>query len=91
MLTFALSFNLGYYDLATQVDYILSETKRPKLNYVGFSQGKSEGYGFIVLKLLKVLISIYFHFLGTTQFFILNSMRPEYNEKFIEGEIYSLL
>lgn len=40
-MTFALSFQSGYYDLASQVDFILTETKREKINYIGFSQGKS--------------------------------------------------
>lgn len=53
---------IGVYDLATFIDYILSETKFNKLNYVGFSQ-------------------------ATTAFFVLTSMRPEYNEKIIEANL----
>lgn len=78
---------IGYYDLASQVDFILKETHRKKLNYVGFSQGKN---GTIEPnKSPKILLFRNFSsiFLGSTQFFILNSMRLEYNDKFIEGKI----
>lgn len=47
---------IGIYDLSASIDYILNETKRKQLHYVGYSQ-------------------------GTTLFFILTSVRPDYNEK----------
>ncbi|CAG4986282.1 unnamed protein product [Parnassius apollo] len=53
---------IGMYDIATMVDYVLNYTGRPKLHYIGYSQG------------------------GTT-FLVLNSMRPEYNEKFISAHL----
>lgn len=48
---------LGYYDLAAKVNYILSVTRQEQLYYFGHSQ-------------------------GSTTFFVLNSMRPEYNQRF---------
>lgn len=53
---------IAVYDLTRSIDYILSETKTKKLNYVGFSQ-------------------------GTTAFFVLTSMRPEYNDKIVDAEL----
>lgn len=47
---------MGSRDLPATIEYILLNSSRPKLDYVGFSQ-------------------------GTTIFFVMASMRPEYNEK----------
>lgn len=47
---------MGSHDLPATIDYILLNSSRSKLDYVGFSQ-------------------------GTTIFFVMASMRPEYNEK----------
>ncbi|XP_026322442.1 lipase 3-like [Hyposmocoma kahamanoa] len=47
---------MGSRDLPATIDYILLNSSRPKLDYVGFSQ-------------------------GTTIFFVMASMRPEYNKK----------
>lgn len=47
---------MGSRDLPATIDYILLNSSRSKLDYVGFSQ-------------------------GTTIFFVMTSMRPEYNEK----------
>lgn len=30
---------IGYYDLPAMIDYVLKETKVPKIQYIGFSQG----------------------------------------------------
>lgn len=30
---------IGYYDLPAMIDYIIEETRVPKLQYIGFSQG----------------------------------------------------
>lgn len=47
---------MGGIDLSSSIDYILSQTGRQKLHYIGMSQ-------------------------GTTVFFVLGSLRPEYSEK----------
>lgn len=69
---FALPFELGYYDLASQIDKVLSETKQQKLNYVGFSQGKSVNHPnfFAISKLNFLFVSrhdavLYFKFNAT--------------------------
>lgn len=49
---------MGVYDLPATIDYILTNTERGKLFYVGHSQ-------------------------GTTQFWVMASERPIYNEKII--------
>lgn len=46
----------GNYDLPAMVDYVLKTSMRPRLYYIGHSQ-------------------------GTTDFFVMNSLRPEYNDK----------
>lgn len=46
----------GNYDLPALIDYILAVSNRPKLFYIGHSQ-------------------------GTTNFFVMASLRPEYNKK----------
>lgn len=46
----------GNYDLPAMIDYVLATSKRPRLYYIGHSQ-------------------------GTTNFFVMNSLRPEYNNK----------
>ncbi|XP_031625879.1 lipase 3-like [Contarinia nasturtii] len=53
---------MGMYDVAAAIDYILNETKFEKLNYIGYSQ-------------------------GSIAFLILTSMKPEYNNKIIEGNL----
>ncbi|XP_046808222.1 lipase 1-like [Lucilia cuprina] len=47
---------IGYYDLAAMIDYVLTQTGYQKTGYFGHSQ-------------------------GTTSFWVLCSLRPEYNEK----------
>ncbi|KAJ0180977.1 hypothetical protein K1T71_003062 [Dendrolimus kikuchii] len=46
----------GYYDLTATIGFILEKTEKPKVNFIGHSQ-------------------------GTTDFFIMNSLRPQYNDK----------
>ncbi|GBP43579.1 Lipase 3 [Eumeta japonica] len=53
---------IGRFDVAAMVDYVLETTSQKNLHYVGHSQ-------------------------GTTAFFVLNSMRPEYNEKFASAHL----
>ncbi|XP_045487668.1 lipase 1 [Pieris rapae] len=49
---------IGNLDLPAMIDYILEQTGRTKLHYIGMSQ-------------------------GTTVFFVMGSLRPEYNKKII--------
>ncbi|KOB67911.1 Lipase [Operophtera brumata] len=46
----------GTYDLPAMIDYVLAASQRPRLYYIGHSQ-------------------------GTTNFFVMSSLRPEYNDK----------
>lgn len=47
---------MGEFDLPAVIDYILMQTKVPKLQYIGHSQ-------------------------GTATFFVLESLKPQYNDK----------
>lgn len=49
---------IGNIDLPTMIDYALENTNRPRLHYIGHSQ-------------------------GTTAFWVMASLRPEYNQKII--------
>lgn len=49
---------MGVHDLPAMIDYILKQSGRQKLHYIGHSQ-------------------------GTTAYFVMNSERPEYNDKII--------
>lgn len=49
---------IGNLDLPAMIDYVLQQTGKSRLHYIGFSQ-------------------------GTTSFFVMASLRPEYNEKII--------
>lgn len=49
---------IGYYDMPAMIDYVLKETGKAKIHYIGFSQ-------------------------GTIVFWVMASMRPEYNDKII--------
>jgi lysosomal acid lipase/cholesteryl ester hydrolase len=47
---------MGVYDLSAEIDYILTNTSKKQIHYVG-------------------------HSMGTTMFYVLMSMKPEYNAK----------
>ncbi|CAG9088093.1 unnamed protein product [Plutella xylostella] len=51
---------VGTFDLPATIDYILKNTKRSRLHYIGYSQ-------------------------GTTAFFVMGAMKPEYNDKIISS------
>lgn len=57
---------MGIYDLPATIDYILKSTGKPKLHYVGHSQ-------------------------GTTEFFVMCSERPEYNDKIVVANLLAPL
>ncbi|XP_059046419.1 lipase 1-like [Achroia grisella] len=55
---------IGSKDLPAMIDHILETTGKPRLHYIGHSQ-------------------------GTTAFFVMGSLRPEYNDKIISMQAYA--
>lgn len=76
---------IGIYDISAMIDFVLSETKKEKIFYVGHSQGlenrawkKSKKCDIDMWKL---------KFPGTTAFLALMSHRPEYQRKVLQGHL----
>ncbi|ERL91759.1 hypothetical protein D910_09085 [Dendroctonus ponderosae] len=55
---------MGKFDLPAMIDYVLMQTQKTKIPYVGFSE-------------------------GTTQFWVMASERPEYNEKILLANFWA--